>query len=380
MEKWKSGLDSFQFGRKFEVSLGTIGMPVLIKEAFMKENMAVIESYDEGTINEENAEEILAKINAMDGKLIHKYISDQSCIRIWVWDNAMVELDISSKTYCRLQIAAQNEELVVNLRKMVKSFFRTPEKRGHVYAIVASGGRLSLNSIGNAGIPLIRENYSVKVIEDYDFIIKDMKSKHPSGRISILEGSPGTGKTHLIRAMLMEVSDAMFVLVSPDMVSSLAGPELLPLLLSHRHNTVGPIILILEDADKCLVTRAGDNINSIQSLLNLGDGILGSLLDLRIVATTNAKRLEMEPAMLRAGRLCRRLEVGSLSSKEGAIVFSRLLPEIKDIPSKITNAREISLAEIYSLARNSGWSPEAREIKENFETEDEPEEYDDIDD
>jgi hypothetical protein len=366
MEKWKTGLDSFQFGRKFDVGLSTIGTPILIKEALSKKDLAVVEAYDEGTIKEGSSKEILEKLTALGGKLLHKRIGDQSSSYIWVWENAMVELDFSGKTYCTLGAISHNEELILNLRKMIKSFFCAPVKKGHVYAIVASGGRLALNNIGNAGIPLIRENYSAKVIEDYDFIIKDMKAKHPSGRISILEGSPGTGKTHLVRAMLMEVPDAMFVLVSPDMVSSLAGPELLPLLLTYRHAATGPIILILEDADKCLVTRAGDNINSIQSLLNLGDGILGSLLDLRIVATTNAKRLEMEPAILRAGRLCRRLEVGCLTPKEGAAVFSRLLPEMKEIPSKLTNAREVSLAEVYSIARNSGWSPEARETEDNI--------------
>jgi ATP-dependent 26S proteasome regulatory subunit len=74
----------------------------------------------------------------------------------------------------------------------------------------------------------------------------------------------------------------------------------------------------------------------------------------------------MEPAILRAGRLCRRLEVGCLTPKEGTAVFSRLLPEMKEIPSKLTNAKEVSLAEVYSIARNSGWSPEARETKEDI--------------
>ena len=91
----------------------------------------------------------------------------------------------------------------------------------------------------------------------------------------------------------------------------------------------GPIALVLEDADRCLVTRGENNINSIQSLLNLGDGILGSLLDLRIIATTNAKKLEMEAAILRPGRLSKRLEVGALDLDTARGVFRRLLPDAK---------------------------------------------------
>ena len=197
-----------------------------------------------------------------------------------------------------------------------------------------------------------------------------------------MEGEPGTGKTHLVRAMLTEVKDAMFVLVSPDMVSSLSGPELLPLLLAHRSNQTGPIILILEDADKCLVTRAGDNINSIQSLLNLGDGILGSLLDLRIIATTNAKKLEMEPAIMRPGRLCKRLEVGPLEKSTACNVFNNLLPDAP-LPTKLTNAsKKMTLAEVYSVARDNGWRPNVRNVNE-IEEDDEGDPrdfYDDEDD
>lgn len=128
----------------------------------------------------------------------------------------------------------------------------------------------------------------------------------------------------------------------------------------------------MEDADKCLVTRAGDNINSIQSLLNLGDGILGSLLDLRIIATTNAKKLEMEPAILRAGRLCKRLEVGNLSTKEGSSIFKRLVPTMEEMPVRLTSTKDISLAEVYGLARSFGWVPEVRdtENKEIFDDSD----------
>jgi len=245
------------------------------------------------------------------------------------------------------------------LRDFIKPLFKPAISQGHVFAIVSQGGRLALNSIGNAGIPIVRRNYSPEVMEGYDYVVKDLNSSTPSGRIVIMEGEPGTGKTHLVRAMLMDVPDAMFVLVSPEMVTHLGGPELLPLLLSHRHNQTGPIILILEDADKCLVTRQGDNINSIQSLLNLGDGILGSLLDLRIVATTNAKKLEMEQAILRPGRLSRRLEVGSLDLNTARGVFSALCPEA-EIPSALNSSKRVTLAEVYAMARKAGWEPKSR--------------------
>lgn len=178
-----------------------------------------------------------------------------------------------------------------------------------------------------------------------------------------------TGKTHLIRAMLLEIPDAMFVLISPEMVTSLAGPQLLPLLMSYRGGTTGPIVLLLEDADKCLVARDKDNINSIQSLLNLGDGILGSLLDLRIVATTNANELHMEEAIMRPGRLSKMLEVGRLDVETARGVFKRLCPKKKNLPKELSDAN-MTLAEVYSLARKNGWKPGNRKVELSTDNDD----------
>jgi len=165
--------------------------------------------------------------------------------------------------------------------------------------------------------------------------------------------------------MLLEVPDAMFVLISPEMITSLGGPELLPLLMQYRGSSTGPIILILEDADKCLVSRDENNMNAIQALLNLGDGILGSMLDLRIVATTNAAELHLEEAIMRPGRLSKMLEVGGLDHSTACNVFKRLLPNIA-LPIELDDGDnfKMSLAETYSLARKNGWEPAVREIKE----------------
>ena len=124
------------------------------------------------------------------------------------------------------------------------------------------------------------------------------------------------------------------------------------------------------------MSRDKDNINSVQSLLNLGDGILGSLLDLRIVATTNAHELHLDEAISRPGRLSKMLEVGPLDIHTARSVFSRLLPDAK-LPDELTkkfkeesvtsSGFKMSLAEAYSLARKYGWLPETRKVEEDEE-------------
>ncbi len=63
------------------------------------------------------------------------------------------------------------------------------------------------------------------------------------------------------------------------------SPEFLPLLLRVKDNHEKPIILIIEDGDACLAPRKSDNISAITSLLNLSDGILGSIIDIKMIIT-----------------------------------------------------------------------------------------------
>jgi hypothetical protein len=371
MEIWKSNHDYADMFTRPEISAQTIGAVPLLKSLLLKPKGHVTEIDEDGNVlpDELGGESYLALVGKLDGRLIYRFTSETFKQEIYLWDHGVVDVSINNGNYLTVKGMSTNEEFLFKIQKEVSEQFLPNVQHGHIFAIVSQGGRLGLSTIGSAGIPIIKSNYALNVIEDYDYVIKDLNSPHPSGRIVIMEGDPGTGKTHLIRALLLEVPDAMFILVSPDMVSSLAGPELLPLLMTHKQSYMldGPIILILEDADKCLVTRQGDNIGSIQALLNLGDGILGSLLDLRIVATTNAKKLEIEGAILRDGRLSKRLEVGPLSLERATARFNELVPgkNIEDVLPVVRDRdkQKLTIAQVYSLARKSGWLPESRPKK-----------------
>jgi hypothetical protein len=391
MDMWKD-LNFVPAGdANFEVSARTIGGALLFKGLLNKTSGHLAEFSDEGTLKQtaesENekpmtvAEKLSKFFAEKEGRLYYKYVMDDGENSIYLWKDGIAELNVSG-TWANIRMMSYDEKLVREVKSYFDGQWQPAEKRGHIYAIVRNGMHLSLNSIGNAGIPLVSDNYTPKVQEDYKYAIKDLRSETPSGRIVIMKGTPGTGKTHLVRAMLLEVPDAMFVLISPDVVKNLAGPELLPLLMNYRGNTTGPIVLILEDADKCLVSRETDkeDISSIQAILNLGDGILGSLLDLRIVATTNASEFKMDPAILRPGRLSKMLDVTALDFNSARAVFMRLLPDAKELPEVLQkenphNRLQITLAEVYALARQNGWASAVRKVEE--EEDDEDEDWDD---
>lgn len=280
--------------------------------------------------------------------------------RLFINNDSILKLSICNKNIDFYGYSLDNK-LLLNIKKFISDNITPRPMRGKVFVIVNDHG-LQLRELGVAGAPLQEINYSKQVIIDYNQMIEDLQSSSPSGRIAILEGSPGSGKTYLVRSILNKVPDAMFIMVSPQLVASLSGPELLPLFVANKsaYAPNAPMILILEDADQCLVSRKESNMSAIQSLLNLGDGILGSFLDLRIVATTNARKLDIEPAILRPGRLSKRIEVDHLNNQEIKNIFKNLCPEHVEshgYPGSILNQEKMLLAEIYLEARNYGWKP-----------------------
>lgn len=306
-------------------------------------------------------------VNALAKKmLLRTLIVGENYGYIFIAPDTVMEVEISSDNYYSFYFITTDERKLNTFLEIKDLFESNQDNTGKVFCIIQRGSTLDLASIGLAGIDFNPKNYSKKVISDYKYVIKDLKSENPSGRISIFEGVPGSGKTHLVKSLLNDVKDTTFILVPPELVSSLAGPQFIPLLISYTRDSKGPVILILEDADECLVKRDSSNINSIQALLNLSDGIVGSMLDLRIVATTNATKIDFEPAILRNGRLSKRVEVNLLSAKEASALLFDLFSKkfnfksIKQYEQFVKNFsfdKPIVLADVYAKARKLGWTP-----------------------
>lgn len=208
--------------------------------------------------------------------------------------------------------------------KIISRYIVRPERKGKTYVLTAdSMGGVKFSLLGLSGEDLIEDNYSPQVVADLHHVAKDLGKKDPCGRVVILDGEPGTGKTHAIRGLLNQVPNATFVLVPVSMLNQLESPSILPTFLRYKESG-RPIILILEDADDALVQRKDGNLSQISALLNLSDGILGSQLDLRLLATTNRDATEFDQAAVRPGRLCRRIEIGRLDAEQANRVFARL--------------------------------------------------------
>lgn len=144
------------------------------------------------------------------------------------------------------------------------------------------------------------------------------------GRLHILAGPPGTGKTSIIYSLLTE--DPVFFLIPGTYVSQLQGPELVSFLLDNKINNK-PSVLIIEDADSSLENRATGSGSNVSSLLNAVDGLLSEHLDLRVIATTNLDTLSIDKALLRPGRLGSLVTLPELTYEESMIALDKISPE-----------------------------------------------------
>lgn len=202
--------------------------------------------------------------------------------------------------------------------------------------------------------PFIAENYSQEVRNLFPEIVKTFTAKEPNGRLVILEGPPGTGKSHFVRALVTEARKKcqFFIINAPD-IAEVAKPEyivgLMDMCSPHIAN-----VFILEDAEKALaprqvVTRKKQTVDAdagaINALLSMTDGLYGEGLNLRVLATTNAQIDSFDPALLRRGRLAHHLRIGALSRDEANARFQQLTGE--DLAPEFSYSRPTTIGDIY---------------------------------
>ncbi len=308
--------------------------------------------------------EFMEIAESFGGQLVYNELSPKSGkLRIYVHNNFVLKVQNSSDRYGSpgeggdkwIEVYTSDKDLIDTFIKTFKPLLIRKIKRGVVFALASQGGNLKFTSMGVAGSDLVKDNYTFEVQEAYDEIVKDLKAPTPSGRLSIIDGPAGTGKTHLVKALLSDVK-GMFVLVSPDTIHELANPNIVPLLIETRQEnakTGEPIIFILEDADAALVPREGGNMGLISSLLNYTDGIFGALFDLRVIATTNAKKFQIEEALLRAGRLSVQITVDALPKEDANRIYQRLSND-----TSFSFTEPVKLADVYAKAHGNKMTKE----------------------
>jgi len=260
-----------------------------------------------------------------------------------------------------LLILTTNVDIYKRFKKVLKDSIKKT-KKDHIHVLMSDryhGYRIS--PAGEIKDDFERENYSEDVVESFDYVVENFSKENPPGRLTILSGLPGTGKTYFVRGLVKALKNSYVIMIPSNLLSSLDSPSLLPTLIDHKSYIEDKnMVFVVEDADPVLVKRMNDNVCVLSSLLNFTDGILGVALDLRIVTTTNAERIEFDDALMRPGRLLSHVEIGSLPPEKCNEIYERLTGKEGNIKEQLT------LAEVYAKTRGQSKKKKKKEKKLGF--------------
>ena len=169
--------------------------------------------------------------------------------------------------------------------------------------------------------------------------VQEMLSDEKSGLI-LFSGNPGTGKSYLIKYFTQVLSNKSFFYLPNTSLWLLSEPSFLNYCLNNMQDS----ILVLEDCELALKSRNQGGGNDVSTILNITDGIIGDIMNIKVIATLNTTD-KIDTALLRKGRMLANCEFKPLTIEQANNTAKLLNKNINII-------NETCLCDIYNAEDN----------------------------
>lgn len=157
----------------------------------------------------------------------------------------------------------------------------------------------------------LEKNYNegfLEVDKNIEKFLKDRKSG-----LIVLRGIMGSGKSSYIKSLLTKVPQK-YIIVTNAMAERMADPEFMSFMMDHHDS-----VFILEDCERILMSREDGNNNfggAITNILNMSDGLLSEVFNVKFICTFNADISKIDSALLRKGRCFANYEFKKLCAEK----------------------------------------------------------------
>lgn len=302
----------------------------LIKHLFT--NVIRVRRYEECNIKEQT--EVEKSMSYVDKTLFEDLRSNEQYLTIAA-DNKVIVVKTNGISIYHY---GENSEYLKKLAESIYNILPKKEKDKRIPKInlikCSQGDYYTVeNDIRPTTINL-DENYN----DDFKPVYNDIKKfleERCSGLV-LLHGDAGTGKTSLIRHLITNV-DKDYVIVPNSIASRLGDPDLVSFIVDNTDS-----VFILEDCEQLLEDREENSFNNaITTILNMSDGLLSDVCNIKFICTFNAQIGKIDKALLRKGRCAAKYKFDKLSVDK-----VRVLNEKYNLGHKKIEA--MTLAEVYN--------------------------------
>ena len=309
-------------------------------------NRALVDSIIADAFSKDCERELLIGSSHQSGNTVctlYTY-SDDQCVLLQV----NREQHKNNKLYVRVYAVSTNEELLKRMEVVNRRFeeLNEPEKESICVADVYWNGPHGPNSIKvKLDCPTwneIEANYSSLVQESFQEMLFRIKNGNVSGKLILWQGSPGTGKTWAVRALMRELKSQFRIAIITD---SNAFCDDISYYYYVIQSSDKPTLFILEDSAESILSETRiHNGHRTSKLLNLTDGLLAQGRRDLFLISFNEPKIEIDPAFTRPGRCINVTEFGPLDAQS-----AKKWLEKKGVTKPLTKTK-YTLAELYDMA------------------------------